>query len=805
MFSRFPGARRRAHAIGTCAIVLGGFGLLDLAPVQAQSHNVTLLSNRDAYDFHSGVWGYSAPNGVELAIIGTDLGVSFVDVTNPSAPNEVAYFPHPSTIWTEIRTYGRYAYWSNDDQADGLGIVDLSNPLSPVFVGFHTAFTTCHSLHIDTQRGWLYCNGCPGNQTFILDVGANPTNPPTVAVFSDYYVHDSYSRDGISYFAAIFDGALGIEDFTNPPTFTGQSFTQYPGGATHNCWLTDDSNYLLTTDETTGGHLKIWDVQDLTAPQQISEYAIPGDGSIIHNVYVKGNLAIASWYTAGLQILDITDVFNPQRVGYYDTYPGTAGYTGAWGVYPYAQSGNIYISDMETGLYVFSFQPNYGLVRGTVTDATTGDPLPGVVVEELLESRTATTDALGRFTLALEPGSHTVDLSLFAYADESVSATVTAGQTTNVTVALDRLPAGTISGFVRSSLGGSGLAGATLTVLGTPLGTTSGVGGAFSVANVPEGPYTVDVSLVGFGSRQGGIHVVANRTVTRDFVLNPSLIADNAETDQGWTLGVAGDGASTGIWIRDDPVGTGGGSVQPEDDHTPAPGTKCFVTGNCTPGCSTSENDVDNGRTTLLSPVYNLTGQNGAILQYYRWYCNAVNGNGSDTWRVEVSSNGGTNWTTVEQFTTNKPFWERVQIPLQSFITLTNNVRVRFLAQDLGASSLVEAAIDDVEILIPQAPSDVPIELPAATTLALTIEPNPVRFSTALRLALPTRQPVQLSIVDVQGRVVRRLQTGLLDAGRHDFSWDGRDQAGRNLAQGLYFARVSTPSGRLSEKVILIK
>ncbi|MFN8549181.1 MAG: hypothetical protein U0527_14715 [Candidatus Eisenbacteria bacterium] len=236
----------------------------------AQSENVTLLGHLDNHtQQYSGIWGYTAPNGTELAIIGVENGTSFVNVTNPANPVEVAFFSHPSTIWTEIRTFGHYAYWSNDQSASGLGIVDLIDPLNPVFVRFHTAFTTCHSLHMDTQAGYLYCNGCSSNRTFILNVGANPTNPPTVAIFNDYYVHDSYSRDGIAYFAAIVDGAIGIEDFTSPPTFINESFTNYPGAATHNCWLTDDSRYLLTSDETTGGHLKIWDVLDKANPVQV--------------------------------------------------------------------------------------------------------------------------------------------------------------------------------------------------------------------------------------------------------------------------------------------------------------------------------------------------------------------------------------------------------------------------------------------------------------------------------------------------------------------------------------------------------
>ncbi|MCC7144318.1 MAG: choice-of-anchor B family protein [Candidatus Eisenbacteria bacterium] len=794
---------RLAFRVLAPVVLIAGL-LLPQAPVHAQSENVTLLGHRDAYGFHSGIWGYSAPNGVELAIIGTDNGVSFVNVTDPSNPTEVAFFTHPNTIWTEIRTFGHYAYWSNDSAANGLGIVDLSNPLSPQFVRFHTAFTTCHSLHIDTQLGWLYCNGCSSNRTFILDVGANPTNPPTIAIFNDYYVHDSYSRDGIAYFAAISDGALGIEDFTSPPSFFNQSFTQYPGGATHNCWLTDDSNYLLTTDETGGGHLRVWDVQDLTNPQQVSEYALPGDASIIHNVYVKGNLAIASWYTAGLQILDITDPFNPQRVGYYDTYPGTAGYDGAWGVYPYANNGNIYISDMATGLYIFRFTPNYGTVNGTVTQQGSGTPLAGVSVSVEAQGANSTTNASGQYSLNLPPGTHTVEYSKFGYGSTTRMVNITLGQTTVQNVPLTLLPTGAITGIVRSQLGAP-LFQANIALLETPLSAISGINGAYSLTGVPTGSYLAEASLFGYGNQSVLVDVVASQTTPRDFTLQQSVFADNAETNLGWSLGVAGDNANSGVWVRSDPVGTGGGGVQPEDDHTPAPGVTCFVTANCTPGCGVGDADVDGGKTTLMSPVFNLSGQTGAKLVYYRWYSNDAGGNpGQDIFQVDISSNNGTSWVNLESLIQTRNFWEKMTFDLASYITLTNQVKIRFIAQDTGGGSVVEAAIDDVEITLP--PPTVAVEPVLPVTVRLfEATPNPMREGANLRFALAARQPVLLDIVDIQGRQVRSLISNVVEAGEHVVRWDGRDAEGRLVPAGMYLQRLATEKSKQSAKLLVVR
>jgi hypothetical protein len=55
-------------------------------------------------------------------------------------------------------------------------------------------------------------------------------------------------------------------------------------------------------------------------------------------------------------VLDISDPFNPVKVGEYDTYAApTPTYNGAWGCYPFFPSGNVVISDMSTGLYIFDF------------------------------------------------------------------------------------------------------------------------------------------------------------------------------------------------------------------------------------------------------------------------------------------------------------------------------------------------------------------------------------------------------------------------------------------------------------------
>ena len=178
---------------------------------------------------------------------------------------------------------------------------------------------------------------------------------------------------------------------------------------------------------------------------------------------------------------------------------------------------------------------------------------------------------------------------------------------------------------------------------------------------------------------------------------------DDFESDRGWTVGPTT--AVTGAWVRVDPNGTNNGSqVQPADDHSPS-GILCFVTGQGTSATAVGEADVDAGLTTLVSPIYNLSAASDATISYFRWYSNGFGaGPYADTFRVDVSVNGGSTWTNAETIgpasspETNGG-WRLGSFTLSNLsLAPTANVRVRFIAEDAGIGSLVEAAIDDFAI-----------------------------------------------------------------------------------------------------------
>jgi hypothetical protein len=82
--------------------------------------------------------------------------------------------------------------------------------------------------------------------------------------------------------------------------------------------------------------------------------------------------------------------------------------------------------------------------------------------------------------------------------------------------------------------------------------------------------------------------------------------------------------------------------------------------------------------------------------------------------------------------------------------------------------------------------------------------PNPFNATTTIRYTLAQAQPVELWLFNLAGQRVRRLAGGRQAAGEHQVTWDGRDEAGRPVATGIYFYRLEgTPTA--TRKLLLLR
>lgn len=288
-----------------------------------------------------------------------------------------------------------------------------------------------------------------------------------------------------------------------------------------------------------------------------------------------------------------------------------------------------------------------------------------------------------------------------------------------------------------------------------------------------------------------------------------TVFYDEAEIDGAWRLADGDDTATSGRWIRVDPNGTtyNGSQSQTEDDHTAAPGTDCFVTGQGSVGGAAGEADVDGGKTTLTSPTFDLSHVVEPRLTYWRWYTNNLGNNpGEDTWVVQISSNGGSSWVDLERTTASANSWQEKTYLVASYVTPSSQMVVRFVASDTGSGSLVEAAVDDFEFSGLSTPVDAPDAAPSLTLRLEPARPSPARLGeTAIGFALPSAGPASLAIFSPDGRRIRTLAEGDLPAGVHQRVWDGRTDAGRAAAPGVYFYRLEAQGKELSRRLVVLK
>jgi carboxypeptidase T len=176
------------------------------------------------------------------------------------------------------------------------------------------------------------------------------------------------------------------------------------------------------------------------------------------------------------------------------------------------------------------------------------------------------------------------------------------------------------------------------------------------------------------------------------------LLADDLETNLGWTVGAPGDAATTGIWAYGNPVGALNGSApsNPEDDATPGAGVRCFATGN---GSTTAGgDDVDGGPTTLVSPRLDLSHVGSARVRYQRWFANATALD--DALEIAISDDDGASWTTLETVTGGTAnAWSERSFDAADFVDLTERVRLRFRTGDQPNNSITEAAVDELSVV----------------------------------------------------------------------------------------------------------
>lgn len=331
---------------------------------QLANQNTYLLKNIDvAGRSYSALWGYTAPDGREYAILGYNRGTSFIDITDSANIREVDTLTGLTSSWREMKTYSHYAYIVSEATNSKLQIVDLQylpDSVSLVATWSYAGYTKTHSI---SQSGnYLYLNG--GNAASsvggvaVVDV-SNPVSLVKMGEWNTEYVHDCRVQNDTIWAANVYTGKMSIINASNKSSLQFvRNWQAYPQSAvsTHNCAFPVTRDYIYTTNEVSSpaGKLNVWDIRDLNNITFVRDWQPTGiTTAIVHNIETYGNYAVIAHYTAGIRILNISNPSNPVEVAWYDTYPSSnsTNFSGCWGVYKFS-SGKIIGSDISNGLFV---------------------------------------------------------------------------------------------------------------------------------------------------------------------------------------------------------------------------------------------------------------------------------------------------------------------------------------------------------------------------------------------------------------------------------------------------------------------
>ncbi len=334
---------------------------------QLPDHNTYLLANLDNYPAYSGLWGYVAPDGSEYALLGCSNGTSVVNITDSTNITEIGFIPGANSGWREIKTYSHYAYVVSEGTNSRLQIIDLQylpDSVNLVNTWNYSGYTQTHAI---SQSGpYLYLSGgnaAPNGGVQIVDI-TDPVLPVRRGNNTVRYIHDCRIEDDTVWAFNINNQKVSIINAADKDNVQEIRNFNTIQAMPHSSAFTNDRKFLfLTFENHNPGKLEIWNVQDLENITYVRNWQPTAiTTSVIHNIEIYDNYAIAAHYTAGIRILDISDPVNPVEVAWYDTRPqdNSSNFEGCWSVHKFP-SGKIIGSDITNGLFVIRMSVPTGI------------------------------------------------------------------------------------------------------------------------------------------------------------------------------------------------------------------------------------------------------------------------------------------------------------------------------------------------------------------------------------------------------------------------------------------------------------
>ena len=809
--------------------------LIIFASVHAQQvdiYNIRPIVNVDLGTCND-VWGYTAPDGHEFALVGHRSGTYIYDVsTNPHDPIEVGFIAGATSTWRDLKTHGYYCYVTNET-GGGMDIISLEDPFNPYKVGEYTAtFTTAHNLFISDGFAYIFGSNADEGGCRILSLD-NPINPVEVGSWEDDYFHDGFVKNDTLYGCGIYNGTLYIIDVSiksNPINLVEHNYSNY---GCHAVWVTDDSKYVVTGDEEAGGYVYIFDIQDFDNINLVSTWypdEVDAEDKSVHNVLIKGDLLYISYYVYGTRILDISDPYNPTEVGYYDWYPGQSGlYSGNWGTYPLTENGLIYSTDYSgNGFFIMSY------------------PFMGEINFEELNDTENNIDPLSFNVTINESPDFSVDYSSFKlYWGIDGMITDSASLTSAGNSYVGSLTPSGENGIMHYYMAFNTQNGERVTKpYGAPFSSYKFNIGIDNVS--PEVELITQVEdqfypsgsfdVISIASDNIGINSVELFWQAGDNQIQSIVCEESHDQDLGavYVGSISYNGIAPGTAIRYWAVATDASSQsnQSQSDENHFYISDQYALGNFENESSMDAWDLrDWGRQYVNhiikwaindSPngLYSPNAYNACYLiepinltHFTKAYIKFKSGEllrPGDYGYVQVKRGDSPNWTNIMTVSSwnNQEMFERY-INLNSYLNEEELYFRLLMTSDLSDESQ-GWYVDDINLVLNQ---DMPPNVNTDSNInnipnKLTLNPsypNPFNPNTKISFDLPKSSKVKLQIVDINGRVIVNLLSNSLDSGAYNVNWNGTSDSGVNMSSGIYFIILNVDGSILTQKLSLIR
>jgi len=691
--------------------------LLTLSLTAQEDFNLELVANVQFNESGNDIWGYVHSDGTEFAIVGTRTMTRIFNLSDPTNPREVLTIAGGSTTWRDMKSWEDHIYVTADEVDDGLLVIDMSEvstdsirfqfltPEVPTANGNRT-LGLCHNLYVD-ENGYCYLAGCDTgmNKAIIFDLNADKWTPPIVGVHGGggaEYAHDLMVKDNVMFSSEINVGDLVIFDVTDKANIVELGRVKTSFDYTHNAWVSDDGNFVFTTDERGNAFVDAYDISNLPEITRLDMFQpaeTAGNGVIPHNTHYINGYLVTSWYTDGVVITDASRPDNMIKTGSYDTFLGAdGGFRGCWGVYPWLPSGLVIANDINSGLYVL--QPQYirgCYLEGTVTDAVTGAPINGVTVEIIDQDGSKTTDVFGEYKTGLATaGNYRVRFSNINYKAEEADAVLVNGELTILDIQMTQPARFSVTGSIVDAVTGAAIANGKIRFQADPreFEAVSDGNGSFLLETFEE---EYEVIVAAWGYLHKAIAVFDPVTDEAIFRLEPGY-QDDFVLDLDWTVE---NTAGAGEWTRGVPNGTvfQGAISNINMDIGGDLGQEAYVTGNEVGGAG--NDDVDDGSTILTSPAMLLASYADPIIEFRTYFFNAGGQGSQPNDQMSVELTDGITTVLLADYEDNTGDWtETIRFNVrETGLDLAQPITISYTVSDDDPGHLVEAALDVFKVV----------------------------------------------------------------------------------------------------------